>query len=355
MTKRKIKLPMKEQKIALYQMAGEIKKIAPWENLWDMDTICIKFADRKEAIYCSVMGRHGNCYAIALFDGERAASTLNRMASVYNEDGYQFRAMGMQDAVTVYWGNRDELSAEERREIKELGFSFRGANNWIYFRRLMPECMPGPIHAEHADLLLKTLPQVIAAYKDYLLGGHVLKDDMSEAIWREQNGSEWTTKIMQDFDLPDIITNLTFNDAKDKETGLSLFARLQSSDFEEGGELELDVFSMPVASGQNEEGYDKIMHNLMLVEPESGFIISSRILKSDDIIGLAMVNELVAVILGSKRRPEVIHVFDTWTAALIEDFCEKLGITVDDTGVPFIDQIANDMCGKDGMLGRMFR
>jgi hypothetical protein len=357
MTKRKITLPTQEQKIALHTLAGEIKKAAPWKDLWDMDTICIKFASKKEPIYCSIMGRQGTCYAVALFDGDVAASTLSRMAYFDMEDSYRFRGYGMQDAVSVYWGNRDELSDEERREIKELGFSYRGENNWVYFKRLKPGCMPGPIHAEHAQVLLDTLPQVLEAYKDYIFlsKGRELNEEKGEAIWREEVGGKWLTKIIHDFELPELVANVSFRDVKDTQTGLSLLSELKSPDFEEEGELEIDILPMPASCGLDNEGYDIIMRNLMVVEAESGFIIDTKFLDIKDDSTSALTNELIAIILGSKKRPSVIHVFDDWVAAYIEDFCEKLDIEIDSSGVPFIDQIANTMCSGNGPLKNLFK
>ena len=42
-------------------------------------------------------------------------------------------AMACQNNLTCYWGNREEMSGEQRRIVKELGYKFRGRNQWLYF------------------------------------------------------------------------------------------------------------------------------------------------------------------------------------------------------------------------------
>ena len=48
-------------------------------------------------------------------------------------------AMFNQKNLTCYWGNRDELSDKQRKMIKELGYTYRGKNQWLYFLSFEPE------------------------------------------------------------------------------------------------------------------------------------------------------------------------------------------------------------------------
>lgn len=42
-------------------------------------------------------------------------------------------AMFSQNNLTCYWGNREELSEKQRKIIKDMGYRFRGKNQWLYF------------------------------------------------------------------------------------------------------------------------------------------------------------------------------------------------------------------------------
>jgi hypothetical protein len=51
-------------------------------------------------------------------------------------------AMFNQKTLTCYWGNRDELTDKQRKIIKELGYSYRGKNQWLYFISYEPGYFP---------------------------------------------------------------------------------------------------------------------------------------------------------------------------------------------------------------------
>lgn len=41
--------------------------------------------------------------------------------------------MFSQKNLTCYWENRDELTEKQRNNIKEMGYKYRGKNQWLYF------------------------------------------------------------------------------------------------------------------------------------------------------------------------------------------------------------------------------
>lgn len=51
-------------------------------------------------------------------------------------------AMFNQKNLTCYWGNRDELTDKQRKVIKELGYTYRGKNQWLYFLSFEPGYYP---------------------------------------------------------------------------------------------------------------------------------------------------------------------------------------------------------------------
>lgn len=50
--------------------------------------------------------------------------------------------MFSQKNLTCYWGNREELSDKQRKTIKELGYKYRGKNQWLYFMSFEPGYYP---------------------------------------------------------------------------------------------------------------------------------------------------------------------------------------------------------------------
>lgn len=41
--------------------------------------------------------------------------------------------MFSQNNLTCYWGNREESTNKQRKNIKEMGYKYRGKNQWLYF------------------------------------------------------------------------------------------------------------------------------------------------------------------------------------------------------------------------------
>lgn len=44
--------------------------------------------------------------------------------------------------LTCYWGNREELTVNQRKIIKDLGYTYRGKNQWLYFLSYEPGYYP---------------------------------------------------------------------------------------------------------------------------------------------------------------------------------------------------------------------
>jgi len=56
-----------EQWNKLYEVTINIKKLEPWNYLWDIDIITIILPEYEEPFYCSVMGKNGQCFAISVY------------------------------------------------------------------------------------------------------------------------------------------------------------------------------------------------------------------------------------------------------------------------------------------------
>lgn len=68
-TKAASKAATTEQWRRLYEIAAALKNMEPWRVLWDTDIVTIQLPDRKEPVFCSVMGRGRECYGIGIYPG----------------------------------------------------------------------------------------------------------------------------------------------------------------------------------------------------------------------------------------------------------------------------------------------
>lgn len=158
-----------EQWKTLYEAGTRIKELKPWEKFWDMDLIGIRYGAEEETIFFSILGRGGDCYGIAVYEGYEG---LNSFLMLTMQDSMNLAseyAMFNQRNLTCYWGNRDELSDKQRKIIKELGYTYRGKNQWLYFLSFEPGYYPYNMDEEEVlrmSVYLKDLELALRCYDE---------------------------------------------------------------------------------------------------------------------------------------------------------------------------------------------
>lgn len=131
-----------EQWKALYETTMRIKELKPWEKFWDIDLIGINKGDEEDTIFFSILGRGEGCYGIAVYEGLEGLNSFLLLASQNSLNLSSEYAIWNQKSLNCYWGNREELTDAQRRVIKELGYTYRGKNQWLYFLSFEPGYYP---------------------------------------------------------------------------------------------------------------------------------------------------------------------------------------------------------------------
>ncbi len=154
-----------EQWKELYAVATRLKERKPWEKFWDLDIIGIRTGAEEDTVFYSILGRGGDCYGIVAYEGYEG---LNNLMMLIMQERLNLSAeyvMASQRNLTCYWGNREELTEKQRSLIKELGYKYRGKNQWLYFLSFEPGYIPYNFdqdevirmteHLENLDLALQ--------------------------------------------------------------------------------------------------------------------------------------------------------------------------------------------------------
>jgi hypothetical protein len=131
-----------EQWKVLYEAATRIKELKPWEMFWDMDLIAIRNGAEEDTVFFSILGRGGDCYGIAVYEGYEGLNSFLMLSMQERLNLKPEYAMFNQKTLTCYWGNREELTDKQRKIIKDLGYSYRGKNQWLYFISYEPGYFP---------------------------------------------------------------------------------------------------------------------------------------------------------------------------------------------------------------------
>ena len=111
-----------EQWKTLYEAATNIKEQKPWEQLWDMDLIGIKYAE-EDIVFFSILGHGGDCYGVVVYEGYEGLNSFLMLTMQEQMNLSTEYAMFNQTNLTCYWGNREELSDKQRKIIKDLGLA----------------------------------------------------------------------------------------------------------------------------------------------------------------------------------------------------------------------------------------
>ena len=131
-----------EQWRVLYEAATRIKELKPWEKFWDMNLIGVRNGSEEDTVFYSILGRGGECYGIAVYEGYEGLNSFLMLTTQQSMNLTSEYAMFNQRNLTCYWGNREELTDKQRKIIKELGYTYRGKNQWLYFLSFEPGYYP---------------------------------------------------------------------------------------------------------------------------------------------------------------------------------------------------------------------
>ena len=151
----------------LYETATRIKELKPWKKFWDMDLIGISRGDEEDTVFYSILGRGGACYGIAVYEGYEGLNSFLMLTMQQSMNLTSEYVMYNQKNLTCYWGNREELTDKQRKVIKELGYTFRGKNQWLYFLSFEPGYYPYNMDKEEVLRMSEYLQGLELALKCY--------------------------------------------------------------------------------------------------------------------------------------------------------------------------------------------
>lgn len=319
-------VPTMDQWARLYSISKNIKDLAPWENLFDTELIVILLPGSDMPYFCSTLGMSGECFGIVVYPGVTAFDSFNRIADA-SELSPPYLHIGMQDCMTMYLGDRDELVEKERKIIRGLGYKFRGHNNWIYFRRMKPGFYPWTLTAEEADTLAQVLENYFMAFSHYCQGKLKVDFDAGEVIVRSYSPENelWLNAGML---LPDIKPDYPRIIVYDELILGRLKKQKKTKDV-----WEVDAFYLPTPMQENRDDVPFFPECILLANHGDGLIIGQDIIEQDSSSFQAMLRILDQAIINF-GRPASIMTRSKRVVALLADFCKKIGVNLPEKEVP---------------------
>lgn len=308
-----------EQWRVLYEAATRIKERKPWEKFWDMDLIGICDGEEEDTVFFSILGRGGECYGIAVYEGYEGLNSflmLTMQQSLNLSTGY---AMFNQKNLTCYWGNREELSNKQRGIIKELGYKYRGKNQWLYFMSFEPGYYPYNMDAEEVQRMGKYFQDLELALQSYD-EEEVDVDFESGNMFLFTFGEDRKTWHCGQAPLP--FTSFQFGNLiiTDEE----LLAELEKTS-QCDAVLEADVMMMGASVADKK--YDRPANPALslLGDAKSGMVIKFEMVRPEE-DPIVMLTEIVIGFIFNFGAPAEIRVSNVIVEAGLEQVCELCGI-----------------------------
>lgn len=310
-----------EQWKKLYDIAIEIKELQPWQYLWDVDIITLILPGR-EMIYNSIMGRGGECYGVGSYISHKAINNFHNMLDSKNFPIEQTIRFQDDDIIMCNYGSRDELTAKELKLIKDLGYKFRGKNNWVYFHSFKKGYAPFMPDQEEVLLETEILQHLYMSLNAYIVEG--LKVDFEKGnsltrIWSEED------ELWLNFEAPLMKPEAQYlAPTVEDEVFKSMLDDMDVT--EEVWELDVAYSSGTIRDKKYERPVSVRM--CILAENKSGIILDQDILTPDDNEIHTILNMVANEMLDSEK-PSKILVRDKATYYLIKDLCDVAKIKLE--------------------------
>lgn len=308
-----------EQWKELYEVATRIKELKPWEKFWDMDLIGVRNGAEEDTVFYSILGRGGDCYGIAVYEGYEGLNSFLMLTMQQNMNLKPEYAMFNQKNLTCYWGNRDELTDKQRKTIKELGYSYRGKNQWLYFMSFEPGYYP--YNMDEAEVVrMTTYLQDLELALHYYYELDVNVDFESGNMFLFSFGKDKKTWNFGEAPMP--FTSFQFGNLLiTDEDLLSDLEKVSKCD----AVLEADVSVLGASVADKK--YDRPGNPALSIlgDANTGTIIKFEMLEPDD-DPIVMLAEILIGFIFQFGAPKEVRVSNVIVEAGLEQICDVCGI-----------------------------
>ena len=304
-----------EQWKDLYEVTTRIKELKPWKKFWDMDLIGVIKDDDEDAVFYSVLGRGGDCYGIAVYEGFEGLNSFLMLTMQRSMNLSTEYAMFNQKNLTCYWGNRNELSDKQRKIIKELGYTYRGKNQWLYFLSFEPGYYPYNMDADEVVRMnehMQNLERALNCFDEEAESVDFEHGNMYHIMLDEEN------EIISTGEMPLPFTSFQFGNLliTDEEL-LSDLAKVPKCN----AVLEADVSVL--GASVTDKKYDRPANPALslLGDANSGAVIKFEMLKPED-DAIVMLAEILIGFIFQFGAPKEVRVTNVIVEAGLEQICD---------------------------------
>jgi hypothetical protein len=314
------RLPNLEEWRGLYKAIINVKEIAPWEWMEEIDIFGVQNPETDELGFVSVMGMLGEHYAVSVYLGSKGLDGFWRLqeSGPFASPESLFEIPQFQAS----FANRNELHKKDYETIKKLKLKFRGKNAWPLFRSHQPGFFPWFVDAEEARFLRHALEQTVDValrFKDDPLLLEPPDDEgyLVRVSSKKGNALIWEDRIMQ-VPPPEPQSIPIMMD-------MQMLEALQQTP-QGKHKIESDFFMLPSPIHEGERPF--FPYVLLTVDARSGMILGTELLHPQPSLE-AMWGQVPATLIshlaGVGVLPKEIKVRSDLLFQLLQPVAEELG------------------------------
>ncbi len=330
----------------LYELAAELKKLAPWEWMDETEIFGVENPDTKEIGFVSPMGMMGEHLSIGVYLG---AEGLYGFWD-FQEVGLEAEPFALFEIpqLQVSFENRESLEKQDRETIKQLDLKFRGSQNYPLFRSIRPGFMPWFITSEEARFLIYAIEQTLEVAPRVRENPDILIDesDTENEVCLVRSADETNGKINWRDEMREIAP------PAEKEFIVqipqTLIDELKAFPQVKNLILEIDLFYAPTPVGERGKR-PYIPKMLMLADNRSGMIAGFQIIqpKENEIENYTEISRHLFDLLHKlNARPQEIRVASDDLFDLLKGINQQLNIKLRQT-----EDLQAIEAAKEGMFG----
>lgn len=303
----------------LYEVTINIKKFEPWKYLWDMDIITIILPEYEEPFYCSVMGKGGQCFAIAVYKGFESINGFFKLADAKSIPPNQL--IRYQDNLTCYFGDREELSSKELKVIKDLGLKFRGRNQWIYYRSFKPNYTPYILEQDEVIELTYVFKNLFMSLKAMIEKNLKIDFEGGNSLYRMYDKEQ---DLWLNFEGPMQIPNRQSMTIIIEDE--LLIENIKKQKYLKNA-VEFDTVF--INSVVEDKKYERpIMPKMIVIaDSKTGIMLHYNIMLPED-DEIKQIFDLFIDFIMNRGKPKTIYVRDEYIHDLLSDLCKKINTKI---------------------------
>ena len=262
--------PVPEQWLELHQAFREFSDLHPWVCFDNHDVVAVEDSGSGETGYCVVMGGGGIERGLAVYRGDEGlVGFLGMMTGAFDAESEE--TLDFSNVIYASLTDREELTKEERDEIRKLGLRYRGRGRWPLFQAMKPGYMPSGLQSDEAALLTSAL-RCMSDLTSAVLKGEISLDQADDSdthiqqiLVRSFRNGVWHNR-WEDLEFP-------LPPASPDYPDLERLQRLADSKPRTESVWELSIFFLHLPVGQDSEGRLYFPTSSLLVEADSGIVI----------------------------------------------------------------------------------